>query len=576
MEKNRFNGKRGTAPKLLSKFINNNLNKTTNKNANNKKRDVKKASKLGRLKSPDIRDISIGTTALRRMIQDSLEVFRGNILTGKNKDVNTLEKGIIDYSDSINIALQRLDHNLQDKSNLKERVIELRKNYRIAQAARDGILIKQDERVEIDENGEERKIKFDIAMTENEVIRTLEKYNELSVRYRYNEVCNYVDIGTSVLGALGMIISSFNSENKKIKSNYSIVSTGIMAVSIVRLLGKRFLEKINLEEKKIRDDEGRKAFELLNNEQISYNAEQDALLEIEKLSKDSTALHNKEENIKFGIDGTLSIITAIVTGMYVTNMVKSKGKNKLDRKTFSEAMSSLSTTKGYVGGILSSVIRMQDNSELKDEVKYLAGQVEEIEKQMKEKVYPLKGATKSFNSFEITNLDGNFYPTKDYETGKINYGTKIKVPEFSIKRGETVLLTGDSGAGKSTFLRLLKRGDINNRNPIKLDNGEKVDNLGKEYISFKPSTELGEEETVLNQITGKKSLKDLSLEERENLTNILKELNLYNEGILSEIASKKIKQFSTGQQRRLSLSKLFYRIKDSTSVIIVDEPVRKC
>ncbi len=576
MEKNRFNGKRGTAPKLLSKFINNNLNKTTNKNANNKKRDVKKASKLGRLKSPDIRDISIGTTALRRMIQDSLEVFRGNILTGKNKDVNTLEKGIVDYSDSINIALQRLDHNLQDKSNLKERVIELRKNYRIAQAARDGILIKQDERVEIDENGAERKIKFDIAMTENEVIRTLEKYNELSVRYRYNEVCNYVDIGTSVLGALGMIISSFNSENKKIKSNYSIVSTGIMAVSIVRLLGKRFPEKINLEEKKIRDDEGRKAFELLNNEQISYNAEQDALLEIEKLSKDSTALHNKEENIKFGIDGALSIITAIVTGMYVTNVVKSKGKDKLDRKTFSEAMSSLSTTKGYVGGILSSVIRMQDNSELKDEVKYLAGQVEEIEKQMKEKVYPLKGATKFFNSFEITNLDGNFYPTKDYETGKINYGTKIKVPEFSIKRGETVLLTGDSGAGKSTFLRLLKRGDINNRNPIKLDNGEKVDNLGKEYISFKPSTELGEEGTVLNQITGKKSLKDLSLEEKENLTNILKELNLYNEGILSEIASKKIRQFSTGQQRRLSLSKLFYRIKDSTSVIIVDEPVRKC
>lgn len=32
-------------------------------------------------------------------------------------------------------------------------------------------------------------------------------------------------------------------------------------------------------------------------------------------------------------------------------------------------------------------------------------------------------------------------------------------------------------------------------------------------------------------------------------------------------------EFSTGQQRRLALSKLFYRIDDGTSVIIVDEPV---
>ena len=32
-------------------------------------------------------------------------------------------------------------------------------------------------------------------------------------------------------------------------------------------------------------------------------------------------------------------------------------------------------------------------------------------------------------------------------------------------------------------------------------------------------------------------------------------------------------EFSTGQQRRLILSKLFYRIDDGASVVIVDEPV---
>lgn len=43
--------------------------------------------------------------------------------------------------------------------------------------------------------------------------------------------------------------------------------------------------------------------------------------------------------------------------------------------------------------------------------------------------------------------------------------------------------------------------------------------------------------------------------------------------LLQQLNEKKFMQFSTGGQKRLILSKLFYRIKDGKSVIIVDEPV---
>ena len=142
-----------------------------------------------------------------------------------------------------------------------------------------------------------------------------------------------------------------------------------------------------------------------------------------------------------------------------------------------------------------------------------------------------------------------------------------------MKRGDVVLLTGKSGSGKSTFLRFLKRGDINNRKAIKLDNGEKVDNLGDEFISFKPSLTLGDETNVLYQLTGKFNIKDLSKQEINALITIFKDLKFNSPDLLEELASKNFSEFSTGQQRRLALSKLFYRINDGTSVIIVDEPV---
>ena len=136
-----------------------------------------------------------------------------------------------------------------------------------------------------------------------------------------------------------------------------------------------------------------------------------------------------------------------------------------------------------------------------------------------------------------------------------------------------VLLSGDSGSGKSTFLRFLKRGDINNRKGIQIDDDEMVDNLGNEYISFRPSINLGNETNVLYQITGKKNISDLSDDMKARLELILRELKFDNPDLLEQLASKNFEEFSTGQQRRLALSKMFYRIDDGASVVIVDEPV---
>lgn len=589
MKSKNFKGKRGTSSKLLNEYVSKTIKREKKKEKNIDKKGksdgnksghfqeekslLKRPKGIGRLVSPDIRDISVGVHAIRNLIENSLQVFSSKTLQGENKNINKLKEGIVLYTDTINLFLNRSDRFMQEQSNLKEYVEELRNTYRAAQAARDGVLIKQESRTEIDENGEEKQIKYDVSMTEREVLYILDNYRNIFEMYRYNQLSNYIDIGINIVGVLGMIQDSLKNKDAENKESVSLVSVGILAVSFLKLFSRQVAEPMWKKSREVEQVKRRKTDDFLNKEQISYLAEQDTIEEIKKYAEEEHEFQDKGNNRQFLLESSITVVTALVTGMYVTNQVRANGKKTLDSKTFSDALISLGTTKGYVGSILQTIIHMKHDLEAADELKLLTVQVEEIEKQMKEKIYPLIGAAEPFDSFSVENLDGKFYPTTNYETGEISYGINIKVSEFSVKRGQTVLLTGDSGAGKSTFLRLLKRGDIDNRGCIKLDNGKVVDNLGKEFISFKPSTELGNEGTVLNQITGKESISELDKSQREKLIQILGELNLYDDRIFGDMASKRFSQFSTGQQRRLALSKMLYRIKDGTSVVIVDEPV---
>lgn len=589
MKSKNFKGKRGTSSRLLNEYVSKTIKREKKKEKNIDKKGksngnksghfqeekslLKRPKGIGRLVSPDIRDISVGVHAIRNLIENSLQVFSSKTLQGENKNINKLKEGIVLYTDTINLFLNRSDRFMQEQSNLKEYVEELRNTYRAAQAARDGVLIKQESRTEIDENGEEKQIKYDVSMTEREVLYILDNYRNIFEMYRYNQLSNYINIGINIVGVLGMIQDSLKNKDAEDKESVSLVSVGILAASFLKLFSRQVAEPMWKKSREVEQVKRRKTDDFLNKEQISYLAEQDTIEEIKKYAEEEHRLQDEGNNRQFLLESSITVITALVTGMYVTNQVRANGKKTLDSKTFSDTLISLGTTKGYVGSILQTIIRMKHDLEAADELKLLTIQVEEIEKQMKEKIYPLIGAAESFDSFSVENLDGKFYPTTNYETGEISYGINIKVPEFSVKRGQTVLLTGDSGAGKSTFLRLLKRGDIDNRGCIKLDNGKVVDNLGKEFISFKPSTELGNEGTVLSQITGKESISELDQSQRKKLIQILGELNLYDDRIFDDMASKRFSQFSTGQQRRLALSKMLYRIKDGTSVVIVDEPV---
>lgn len=568
--KEKLIGQTGTSIKIVTGQIQKRLKKG---NTQTKKgRDIRQPHNLGTLSAKDWRNVSLGLTVLSRLMREGFIMQDNEMLSG-DKDISRVRRELVGYKDVIEDFARRINFYARDEYDIQSRMEQLKDYSEIAQAARDGVIIKQERRRE-KVNGEEKEVIYDTSMTHSEVINILMSYNRQANSLRYNRLDSYLGLGLGVAGMVGTMAKekgAFDRENKK--SGASLISFGATAVAGLKLIQGMSEEDERKQQWQLRGQQNRLTNELFDNEQVSSRAEDDAIARIKDIAMEEKKLINKIENKRLIFDVATDLAIAIISGMYINKNIRIKENGKIDGKTLASALVSLQASRGIAGNLMTAAHGIQNARKDEQEFRELCKKVQEILSQMEEKVYPLEGAKTSFESMQIRDFEGRFYPKKNYETGETQFSTKIKIPEFSMKRGDVVLLSGESGAGKSTFLRLLKRGDINNRNCITLDNGEQVDNLGNEYISFRPSINLGDETNVLFQLTGKSNVSDLDENERANLSKILKELNLDFPNLLEQLASKKFMEFSTGQQRRLALSKLFYRIDDGTSVIIVDEPV---
>lgn len=568
--KEKLIGQAGTSIKIVTGQIQKQL-----KNGNlqaKRERNVKKPRNLGTLSAKDWRNISLGIDALLKIINEAYRVQGNSVLSG-DKDCGRMSKNLIGYQKVINDFIGRLHTCARDEAYIQGRIEEMKDFTQIAQAARDGVIIKKETRIE-NVNGEEREVYYDTSMTPDEAVNILRAYNIRAENIQSQRLNNYLGLGLGTIGMLGTLTprnqSANTAENKK--------GTGFVSLSTTAITGLKLIQGIMDEgdgtrKWQLRDQQDRMKRDLFGNEQVSARAEDDTIASISSLAIEEKRLTHKRENKRLMFDLTTDLAIAIISGIYINKNVRIKENGKIDGKSLASALVALQASKGTAQSFMAAVRGIQDIQREEQDFRELSKKVQDIISQMEEKVYPLKGAQTSFEGIEIRDFNGNFYPKKNYETGEVEFGTTIQIPEFSMKRGDVVLLSGESGAGKSTFLRLLKRGDINNRGCITLDNGDKVDNLGNEYISFRPSINLGDESNVLFQLTGKSNISDLDETERANLHKILKELDMDAPNLLEQLASKKFMEFSTGQQRRLALSKLFYRIDDGTSVIIVDEPV---
>ena len=538
-----------------------------------RKRKIQRIKKkVGTLGTDGLKKISLGLQALETFVYESGDNLSKSLLIG-DKDVSIYKELFFEYYNLIGSLLRSEKYLTRSELEEKQRLDFLREEYEIMQAARDGVLNRKEKRTEkID--GVETTLEYDKAMSEYEASNNVREYYRLLNSTEFSRISNYFLLGVSLAGAIGELVTR-KSVNEKDDFG-KLLTFGTISVSGIRLISDLARKSARERCKDVENERNKAQRDFLHNEQVSKQAIEDSIYDIEEKTFASLYETIKTESLERKVDLAIDLVVAMAYGLYISRNIQKTPDGKIDGMSLAKTLISLRSATKYAQSITRGVGRINN---MKIEYKAFEDarkNFKHIESQMEEKVHPLVGTDKPFDRIEIKNFEGYFYPKQNYQTGEIEYGSKLVIPEFSIKRGETVLLSGDSGAGKSTFLRLLKRGDINNRDCILLDEEKRVDNLGSEFISFRPAMNLGDEENVLYQITGKKNITDLSSAELLRMDRILSELGLDFPNRFDTLATRTFSEFSTGQQRRLALSKLFYRINDGTSVIIVDEPVRKC
>lgn len=458
-------------------------------------------------------------------------------------------------------------NSIHSKFDTQREISNLENMYDIIQNSRDGVITRKKTIKEKDENGIERDVEIEISMTEGEIANIIKDYEHQLYYIQDNKFSSYLGLGMSLASILGAIYNE-SKNSKGIAKTLGL--TGL--ISVGTLIGRKYVTK-DYKYKvgdKVRDVR-RLTGDLIENEPSSVGEEKDKL---DKLEEDICRVHEEEDKIenKVNLMRAIEVISmSLLTGVISADKLKEAGK--LDAKIMSQILVDINQNNYLIRNIMDNINYMYKFQHENQKLKECEQEVENIVRQIEEKQDPLNEIQRPFETLEIKDFEGRFYQEKNKSTGKVDFRHEIEVPEFSLKKGEVALLSGKSGIGKSTFIRFLKRGDINNRNSIIIDGEEIVDKLGKQFIAVKADKKLGNCSSVLEEITGKGAISSITTEEKEKLEKVLKDVKLENENILEDLSSKDYNQFSTGQKKRLALAQALYRTTENPSIILVDEPV---
>ncbi len=360
-----------------------------------------------------------------------------------------------------------------------------------------------------------------------------------------------------------------------------ILTTSMLIASIflyIPLTRKRI--KVMRKYRKVKQDNKAKT-EVLKTEikTIDFISEKDFTYHAEKLR---TAL---DENITAEKDENLKLNKVFIERSFLSSMIMIIliGINLYSRHTFT------------LESIFGIVAFSQIFSRILREITHITDRFERV----MNTVVEMEGLYDSFKNIytvyeremnkKIISSDINTVTIAEFTASQDPNGvfSLINTNLISINSGDTYLVYGHTGCGKSTFLYLLT-GKLNLQNsPIIFSNG---DSGYLNSIAYQTDKSMANN-FVVNEIA---ITDDMNSVDIVKFFSILNGLHLYTEvlqmlrntefdnknwtddmKVFNFLQARKTKLFSSGQMQRLALAKLLYNLSDTNQLVALDEPFNR-
>lgn len=156
---------------------------------------------------------------------------------------------------------------------------------------------------------------------------------------------------------------------------------------------------------------------------------------------------------------------------------------------------------------------------------------------------------------------------KIYNEGKQNEVVANKDVNFTIDKGELVIILGNSGAGKSTILNILGGMDTNSKGDVIID-GKNIANLNKKELTGYRRNDVGFVFQFYNLVA------NLTAKENVELASDIVKDALDSEKVLRDVGlGKRMNNFpaelSGGEQQRVAIARA---IAKNPKILLCDEP----
>ena len=245
-----------------------------------------------------------------------------------------------------------------------------------------------------------------------------------------------------------------------------------------------------------------------------------------------------------------SILHAVATLFVVGIKVFETGIPNITLETVLSIIA-LQTIYSQIVGKICSIIRMFEN--YREDIKHLKTFEDDVTKILEvldeeKKAVALNASTFVVPQFKV-----------EYVTDEQSYEL-INPTGFKLHTGEMVLLSGETGSGKSTFMKMLT-GKIH---------FEGVFDTRFMAIMHQSDARLGSHDVLSEIVFGKEY-------DEEKLIYILRNLHLYeeisqkSENVIEYLRTTKAKQYSHGQNQRLVIARMLYNLDANTDIIAFDE-----